>query len=719
MARACPILELMKLRTSKRNIDRKELSPGLLYTGRSQQDRKAKLGTNASTKAEKKEKSCGDSSDHSLILTSLVSVQGSGTGGAHTISGITTRRSTIRSNVSRTNTAKAENLKEVVRVLRSRNLNCSLSAENKGKVKPKVNEGIDTARSIQIQQPQLSHRVTRSSSSVPTASSSVKNEAAIRANNSSKKVQIKTAILETNPLTSTKDSATTFGVKFSPRKRRRRRRKRSILSSVKTRRSSGNSTHPKNKSNSGSGSNNECLGVAGDIMLHDVIPEVVSAFSGSEVLEAPSKDYVSTTGDAVQNESPNHETVESDGSSHSVDSSESSSSSNSSNNGDTEVDGTNISQISFNESTSSSFLDDYTSQMDYCSEEDLSLFRDEYCPNGISSCGPSNPFGLSSVTSSSTSTTNNVPGLLPTSACGTTDSAAASPSSTTELYSCTFPSSTSWFQSSSQASSTQLNNLASFDNSSTIFYQDSSNGANNVPSSSLCKTGNSSGSTTTAEYNSIMPCSSTSAVASPPPSSATWAGGTPGSSAWGNSTTSCSSQDNLTDEESRSSWSQILEMSTCGEEDNNEKDSSSTSAEYNDHNMHFGVPSTASAQGMMQTQHDYSHQLMYSHGCAATATMGYNQESTDNSLITSCTSVVNNAMAMPSPNYTYYTSKLKKSSVFYVTEHVILFYFKRLFSLILISFFLQTKMVKYTMMNVGKALILMLSSKIFHHLLLT
>lgn len=553
---------------------------------------------------------------------------------------VITRRSTIKKNVVLVAEVNLqENSRGATRVLRSRNLNCSLGGESKSVLK--TAEGSPDATRASRQR--LNLRVTRSSS--PTATSSL-TEACIASPESvafegAKKVHFKTTVSlpQESSVSVAKRPGTGFTSKLRQKKKRRRRRKRSIQS-VKSRRASG-STVPILKQDS------SCSETP-NTMHEDVAPSAVGSTVGECSVDAPNKEVVDS---GASNRQSLEQDPEVDNADSNSDSSGNSNTSNS-NNGekDTDAEGTTLSQITFeestNESTSSSFLDDYTSHMDYSAEEDLSLFRDEYCPNGVSPAGNSNPFGLSSIAPLPLPSTNNGQNMA---ASGSSSEASATSTSAEELFSCTFPSSSSWF---SQTAPSHLNSLPYNDNTSSMFYQDSS-GANCVPNSSLCKTSGpaSAGSTATSEYNSMMPCSSSSANALT--SSALWAAAS--SSNWCGSSTNANPE-SMTDDESRGSWSHILEMSASNEGDSNDKDNSTVS-QYNDHNMHFGVPSSASSQQMIQNpQHDYSQQLLYSHN---SVNNGYGQGSNmDNTLITSCSPTNTSMMTMPSPNYTYYTSKI-------------------------------------------------------------
>ncbi|CAL8109554.1 unnamed protein product [Orchesella dallaii] len=619
----------MKLRTNKRIAsERKQLAPRLTHTGRIQQQRKAKSGASlgvGSSKVSKKDKECRG-------VPPAVSTE---YGNEHANKGFmkkggaSTRRSTFRSNNNACSVELSqlqEESKEFVRVLRSRNLNCSLFSDTKGKTKTKVeivNEVVEGSRRQQ-QKP----RLTRSSApAFASASTSPREPSALP-----KKVQIKTAVLEEEEehLASSKDSG--IGVRFQPRKRRRRRRK-SVISTVKTRKSSGSSLS-KTRSSKCSTAN---------AMHEDVAPDTVSS-SSAEAAETPSEVSKDPQTNVLQ-DSVSQESIESE--IHNSDSSDSSTNSSScsgnSNNEDAEgiIAATNIAfnEVANDPSVPSSFnLDDYTSQVDYCNPD---LFRDEYCPNGVS---PSNPFGLPSVPPLATGSSLQA---------DVNSCSSSSSSSSDDLFSCatTFPISSSWFHYT--ASSNQLSSLSSatsstYESTSSVFYQDSS-GANSVPNSS-CKMGGSSSSTATSEYNSVMPCSSTTAsLTSPSPWNTTTA-----ISNWCSGSSS-SSPDNLTDDESQGSWSQILEMSASSGDDNNKDKTVTSSSEYNDDNMHFAVPSTASPP-MMQHQQNYSQQqLMYTQTCVANGNGGYGQHNGDNTLISSC-NLNTNAMAMPSPTYPYYTN---------------------------------------------------------------
>lgn len=604
----------MKLRTSKRTTAlSKKLSPRCANNGRTSQEKRGGGNRVAGNKKQRKDvptrKDLGDLAT-TEIFSETNNLEDGHKDGLLVQSGVVTRRSAVRNN-----TPIHKELSLLVshtRVLRSRNLNCTQVGETKSKAK-EVEEPEEVTPSRQ----RISVRATRSSS--PLASSSVQ-ESCDGTSVAVKKVQFQQqSVLAENPLPVNK-SVPGCVTKLKPKKKRRRRRKRSIQS-VKSRRQSGGSVQSYKN-------NSTCTTSQLSNMHEDVAPSSTSGITTG--VESDSVEHDNSTKDTIEQGAADLQIGEDD----SLTNDSNPTSNTSPTTEDADKDTVSSTHVSFEDSTNestSSFLDNYTSHIDYCSEEDLNLFRDEYCPNGVSATNPnSNPFGVSPLAPSAIN-------LMPPSSSQTT------PTSTETLFPCNFSSSaTSWFP---QSSSNQLITLPTYDNTS-MFYPDS-NGATCVPSSPLCKTGTLLGSNATSEYNSMMPCSSSTAS-----SLASWSQPSSNQAWCGSNTTNNLNQDSTTDDESRSSWSHILEMSGTGN-DNTDKDISSS--QYNDHNMHYGVPSTSTSQELMQTsqQHDYSQNLMYSHG-----TNGFGQENgnMDASLITSC-SPTTNSMTMPSPNYTYYTSK--------------------------------------------------------------
>lgn len=653
----------MKLRTSKRTTtDTSKLSSRGVHNGRIQQDKRRRTGSGGGdeggggviTKTSRKVKS-GD--NRTVIVSSSSSSvpeeDGEYVSNSAGIIPIRSRVIKTRSTNRKNALVVSEQFKGTARVLRSRNLNCTPGGgEGKQLPKSEIPVNVNTSVSAQI----VNVRVTRSNSPQAQSSTTASTQriAALPFPPSSsaplanKKAQDKTAILEETSQISAEKSQSVPGPgvisKFPQRKKRRKGRKVTF----KSRRASGGSANSSKRNRSGSVSKDTTGVVTLNAMHEDVAPsDGVLLPSCCEVgsTDVPGKDVVEATVTEGQNADADSEAEMADCCSESSGSDNTNSSNSDNDNVDKDGEGGPVSQISSsleesaNDSTSSSFLDGYTSNINYCAE-DLNLFRDEYCPNGST-----NPFGLSSVPSlNSTDTPQN----LISSSCSQSDSSSSS-TLPEELFSCTF-SSPSWFQSQT-SSPNQLSSIPSYDSTSSMFYQDSS-GANCVPNSSLCKPGSSaSGGIATPEYNSMMPCSSSATALA---TSSLWNAAS-GNSIWCSSgVNNNNSHDNLTDDESRGSWSQILEMSSSSGVDNNDK-SGSSAVQYNEHNIHFGVPPTATSHELMQNQQiDYSQQLMYNQGPVNNA---YSQEhNMDNTLITSC-SPTNNAMAMPSPNYTYYTSK--------------------------------------------------------------
>lgn len=645
----------MKLRTSKRTTtDTRKLSSRGLHNGRIQQDKRRRTGSGGGdeggggviTKASRKvnSRTVIVSSSSSSVPEEDGEYVSNSTGIIPIRSRVIKTRSTNRKNAL----VVSEQSIGTARVLRSRNLNCNPGgAEDKKVPKSEIPINVDTSVSAQI----VNVRVTRSNSPQAQSSTTANTQRIAElpfspsASLANKKAQDKTAVIEaTSQISEKSQSVPGVTSKFSQRKKRRKGRKVTF----KSRRASGGSANSSKRSRTGSVSNDTTGVVTLNAMHEDVAPSdgvpLPSCCEG-EGTDVPGKDVVEAA--VVESQSPDadSEAEMADCCSDSNGSDNTNSSNSDNDNGDKEGDGGPVSQISSsfeesaNDSTSSSFLDDYTSNINYCAEEDLNLFRDEYCPNGST-----NPFGLSSVPSLNST---EPPQNLISSSCSQSDSSSSS-TLPEELFSCTF-SSPSWFQSQT-SSPNQLSSIPSYDGTSSMFYQDSS-GANCVPTSSLCKPGSSaSGGITTSEYNSMMPCSSSATALA---TSSLW-NAPSGNSNWCNGVNNNNSHDNLTDDESRGSWSQILEMSSSSGMDNNDK-SGTSAAQYNEHSMHFGVPSTATSHELMQNhQLDYSQQLMYNQGPVNNA---YSQEhNMDNTLITSC-SPTNNAMTMPSPNYTYYTSK--------------------------------------------------------------
>ncbi|ODN04881.1 hypothetical protein Ocin01_01783, partial [Orchesella cincta] len=376
----------MKLRTNKRIAsERKQLAPRLLHIGRIQQQRKAKSGSVLGVGSGKSSKKDKDSREDPAAVSTEYGNEHAAAKGFMKKAGASTRRSAIRSNNNACPLELShpqEEPKEFVRVLRSRNLNCSLFADTKGKSKAKV-EIVNEAEVGGARRQQQKLRFTRSSAPVASASRTPEEEPSALV----RKVQIKTAVLEEEEaeeqVASSKESG--LGVRFKPRKRRRRRRK-SVISTVKTRRSSGSSLS-KTK-------NGKC--VEPEATMHeDVAPETVSSSPGdvdtAEVVAEVSKDPQSN----AHQDSISQESIIDN--SDSSDSSTNSSSCSGSSNEDAE--GITAASLAFNEAASDPSsptfnLDDYSShQVDYCNPD---LFRDEYCPNGVS---PANPFGLPSVVS--------------------------------------------------------------------------------------------------------------------------------------------------------------------------------------------------------------------------------------------------------------------------------------------------------------------------------